>query len=102
MPGAGRCDDERELLSRPPISEFRFWASPALLRADTLYSHALAVLTTSYKIPAAGAAGKAANLPSIVELAGEFFVGEVKTGLEGFFEEAAVARTQFALVELLI
>ena len=94
--------DGKDGYAKSPISVFRFKASPALPRAETLYSDALAALTTSYQIPATGATGKAADLPSVVELAGEFFVGEVKTGLEGIFEEAAIVRTQFALAELLV
>ena len=59
-------------LARPPISVFCFGASPVFPKVVTLQSDALAVLTTSYKVPAAGAAGKAAKITSVFELAREF------------------------------
>ena len=61
-------------LARPPITVFCFGASPVFPQAETLQSDALAVLTTSYKIPAVGAAGnsKAEKLASEVELSGGF------------------------------
>ena len=73
VPGAEQCGGERGLLSIDGREvSGRFAASSMFPQVEKLKSRTLALLTTSYEIAGAGAAGKAAKLTSDDEFSRSF------------------------------